>query len=154
LPAVDVTTDGTGTGPFALIPTTNRWLRARLVGADGLIDVTAAVFVRVSAKAVLSSSIPSGRTILRTTRVTLTETIRPVGVDVARGRARFDFFLRVGTSWVRKRTLYANADPATGRARLVTTLPTSGSWWIRSRAEPTTTNGASAWTPGFRYVVR
>jgi subtilisin family serine protease len=150
----DITLDSTGAGPFTLTPTTNRWLRARLVGADGTTDVTPGVFVRVNATAVLGSSIPSGRAILRTTKVTLTETIRPVGVDVARGRARFDFYLRVGTSWVRKRTLYANADPATGRARLVTTLPTYGSWWIRSRAEPTATNGASVWTPGFRYVVR
>ncbi len=150
----DITLDATGTGPFTLTPTTNRWLRARLVGADGTTDVTPGVLVRVNATAVLGSSIPSGRAILRTTKVTLTETIRPVGVDVARGRARFDFYLRVGTSWVRKRTLYANADPATGRARLVTTLPTYGSWWIRSRAEPTSTNGASTWTPGFRYVVR
>ena len=112
------------------------------------------MFVRVSATAVLRSSIPTGRTIGRATKITLTETIRPVGGDVAAGRARFDFFLRVGASWVRQRTLFANAAPATGRAVLVTTLPTRGSWWIRSRAEPTASNGASLSTAGFRYVVR
>lgn len=150
----DVPLDPVGTGPFTATPTVNRWLRARIVNADGSTDVSAGVYVRVNATAVLASSIPSGRTVGRTTKITFTETIRPVGADVARGRARFDFFLKVGASWVRKRTSYANADPATGRARLVTTLPAYGSWWIRSRAEPTTTNGASAWTPGFRYVVR
>lgn len=150
----DIALDATGAGPFALTPTTNRWLRARIANTDGSIDVSSGVFIRVNGTAVLRSSIPSGRTVGRTTKITLTETIRPVGVDVARGRARFEFFLRVGTSWVRKRTLYANADPATGRAVLVTTLTAYGSWWIRSRAEPTATNGGSAWTSGYRYVVR
>lgn len=150
----EVVLDATSTGPFTLIPTTNRWLRARLVSADGMTDVTAGAFVRVNATAVLTSSIPSGRAILRTTKVTLTETIRPVGGGAAVGKARFDFFLKVGTAWARKRTLYANADPATGRARIVTTLPSKGRWWIRSRAEPTATNGGSAWTAGYRYVVR
>lgn len=152
--AGDVALDAAGSGSFSFIPRTNRWVRGRIVNVDGTTDVSLARMVRVNATAVLRSSIPSGRTILRTTMVTLTETIRPIGVDVARGWARFDFFLRVGTSWVRKRTLYASADPATGRARIVTRLPSAGSWWIRSRADPTTTNGASAWTPGYRFVVR
>ena len=143
-----------GTGAFTHSSTTNRWLRARMAAADGTVDVTIAILLRVNGTAVLTSSIPTGRTILRTTRITLIETIRPIGASVARGRARFDLFLLVGTAWVRKRTLYANADPATGRSRLVTTLPTAGSWWIRSRAEPTATNGASAWTAGYRYLVR
>ena len=153
-PSSDVIPDASGTGRFTLTPTTNRWLRVRLVNADGTTDVSAGAFLRVNATAVLRSSIPTGRTVGRATKITLTETIRPVGVAVAAGRARFDVFLRVGTSWVRKRTLYANAVPATGRAVLVTTLPTRGSWWIRSRAEPTSSNGASPWTAGFRYAVR
>jgi len=54
---------------------------------------------------------------------------------------------------VRKRTLYAYADPVTGRARITTTLSSAGRWWVRSRAEPTATNGASAWTSGVKYRV-
>jgi hypothetical protein len=153
-PSGVVVLDTLGVGQFTLAPTTSRWLRARLVNADGATDVSAPAFLRVDATAVLRSSIPTGRTVGRTTKITLTETIRPVGEDVAAGRARFDVFLRVGTSWVRKRTLYANAVKTTGVARIVTTLPTYGSWWIRSRAEATATNGASPWTAGFRYTVR
>ena len=153
-PSGDVALDPAGNAQLTLTPRSNRWVRGRIVNPDGTTDVSLGLLVRVNATVVLASSIPSGRTILRTTKVTLTETIRPVGVDVARGRARFDFFLRVGTSWVRKRTLYANADPATGLARIVTSLPSAGSWWVRSRAEPTTSNEASAWTAGYKYVVR
>lgn len=153
-PSGVVVLDTTGIGQFTLTTATNRWLRARLVNDDGTTDVSAPAFLRVDATVVLRSTIPTGRTVGRTTKITLTETIRPVGEDVAAGRARFDFFLWVGTSWVRKRTLFANADKATGVARIVTTLPTYGSWWIRSRGEATTTNGASPWTVGFRYTVR
>ena len=153
-PSGVVALDSMGVGQFTLTATTSRWLRARLMNDDGTTDVSAPAFLRVDATAVLRSTIPTGRTVGRTTKITLTETIRPVGADVAAGRARFDFFLRVGTSWVRKRILYANAAKTTGVARIVTTLPTSGSWWIRSRAEATATNGASPWTAGFRYTVR
>jgi hypothetical protein len=153
-PTGELLLDATGTAPFTLPAPTNRWLRARIVSVAGTTEVSSSILVRVNATAVLRSSIPTGRIVGRTTKLTLTETIRPIGADVARGRARFDFFLRVGSSWVRKRTLYANADPATGRAVLVATLTAYGSWWIRSRAEPTATNGGSAWTSGYRYVVR
>ncbi len=146
--------DATGAGRVSATPRRHGHWRARTVRADGTVDVSAPVLVRVNATATLVSSVPSGRTVGRTTRITLTETIRPAGVDVARGRARFDFFLQVGTKWVRKRTLYAYASASTGRARIATTLPSAGRWWVRSRAEPTATNGASAWTSGVRYLVR
>lgn len=84
--------------------------------------------------------------------MTLTGSVVPHGGAIARARMRVAIFQRVGTSWRLSRTLYANAD-ATGRARLVVTLPTAGSWWIRARAEPTATNSASAWATGVRYVV-
>jgi hypothetical protein len=125
-----------------------------MTSVEGAIEVSTSVIVHVNATAVLRSSVPTGRTVRRTTKITLTETIRPVGADVARGRARWDFFLRVGPSWVRKRTLYVNADLATGRAVTIATLPSFGSWWIRSRAEATSTNGPSAWNAGYRYLVR
>lgn len=87
-------------------------------------EVSSSILVRVNASAVLRSSVPAGRTISRTTKITQTETIRPIVTGVAAGKARFDFYLKVGTAWVRKRTLYANAAAATGKATLVTTLPT------------------------------
>ncbi len=147
-----VALDGTGTGRFTATARRNTSWRARIERASGTIDVSPTVLLRVNATAVLASSIPSGRTIKPTTKITFTETIRPVGSDVARGKARFDVFKRVGTSWVRSRTVYANADPVSGRARISLTLP-RGRWWVRSRAQATTTNGASGWTAGFKYIV-
>jgi len=146
--------DATGSGRISAGPRRHGYWRVRTALPDGSVAVSAAILVRVNATATLAPSVPSGRTIARTTRFTLTETIRPVGSDVVRGRARFDLFLQVGTKWVRKRTLYAYADPASGRARVATTLPLAGKWWVRSRAESTATNGASAWTSGAKYLVR
>jgi hypothetical protein len=152
--AGDVVLDAAGAGRFSGTPRRHGYWRARTLLPDGSVAVSAAALVRVNATATLASSVPSGRTVTRTTRITLTETIRPAGTDVARGRARFDLSLLVGSTWVRKRTLYAYADPASGRARVTVTLPSAGRWWLRSRAEPTATNGASAWTSGVRYTTR
>jgi hypothetical protein len=152
--AGSVALDAAGAGKVAASPRRHGYWRARVFLPDGSVAVSTATLVRVNATATLASSVPSGRTVTRSTRILLTETIRPVGADVARGRARFDLYLLVGSTWVRKRTLYAYADPATGRARATVTLPSAGRWWVRSRAEATATNGASAWTSGFRYPVR
>ncbi|MDP2350805.1 MAG: hypothetical protein Q8M74_06565, partial [Chloroflexota bacterium] len=149
--ASSVVLDPTGAGRAPASPRRHGYWRVRTVFPDGSVAVSAATLVRVKATATLASSVPSGRTVSRTTRIVLTETIRPAGADVARGKARFDLYLLVGSSWVRKRTLYAYADPASGRARVTVTLPSAGRWWVRSRAEPTATNGASAWTAGVRY---
>ncbi len=148
------TTDASGLAAWTAKPLVNSDYRVRTTApGTGLVEVSAPSHVRVNAIATLASSLTSGRTIIRTTKITLTTTIRPIGTLVARGRARFDVMQRTSLGWTRRRTLYANADSA-GRARVVMTLPSVGSWWIRSRAEPTGTNGASAWTSGVRYTVK
>ena len=152
--AGDVALDPAGVGQVAASPHGNAHWRARTVLPDGSVATSASTLVRVNATASLASSVPSGRTVSRTTRITLTETIRPVGADVARGKARFDLYLLVGSRWVRMRTAYAYADSASGRARITVSLPFAGQWWVRSRAELTATNGTSAWTSGVRYRVR
>jgi len=152
--ASSVVLDPSGAGPATASPRRHGYWRARAILPDGTVAVSAATLVRVNATATLASSVPSGRSVSRTARILLTETIRPAGADVARGKARFDLYLLVGSTWVRERVLYAYADPANGRARVTVTLPTVGRWWVRSRAEPTATNGASAWTSGVRFTVR
>jgi hypothetical protein len=148
------TTDATGLASWTAKPLISSDYRVRSTApGTGLVEVSAPVHVRVDATSTTASSLASGRTITRTRKLTLTTTIRPIGPLVARGRGRFDVMQRTSAGWTRRRTLYANADSA-GRARLTLTLPTAGSWWIRSRAEPTATNGASGWTSGFRYTVR
>jgi hypothetical protein len=149
--AGSVALDSAGAGRVAASPRRHGYWRARTLLPDGSVAVSAPTLVRVNATATLASSVPSGRTVTRTTRIVLTETIHPAGTDVARGKARFDLYLLNGSRWVRMRTAYAYADPASGRARLTVTLPFAGQWWVRSRAEPTATNGASAWTSGVRY---
>jgi hypothetical protein len=152
--AGEVTLDLAGAGSLTAEPRRHGRWRVRTVLPDGSVAVSAAVAVSVNATAALSSSVRSGRTVTRTTRITLTHTGRPAGPDVARGRARFDIFQQVGTDLVRRRTILAWADPATGRARITITLPSAGRWSIRSRAERTATSGPSTWTRGVRYWVR
>lgn len=148
------TTDATGTATWSFKPIISADYRIRTIApGTGLVEVSAPVHVTVLATASTSSSIPSGRTITRSTRIVVTTTIRPIGATVARGRARIDLFQRTSTGWTRRRTVYANAD-ATGRARATIRLPSTGSWWIRSRAEPTASNAASPWTAGVKYTVR
>jgi hypothetical protein len=148
------TTNALGAAAWSFKPIVLSDYRLRTIApGTGIVEVSAPVRIRVSAKALLSASVRSGRTISRTTRIVLTTTIRPLGGLAARGRARIDLFQRTSAGWTRRRTIYANAD-ATGRARATIRLPSTGSWWIRSRAEPTATNGASPWTTGVRYTVR
>jgi len=148
------TTDALGVAAWAFKPIANSDYRLRTIApGTGIVEVSAPVRIRVNATASLASSIPSGRTISRTTSIVLTTTIRPIGLLAARGRARIDLFQRTSSGWTRRKTVYANAD-ASGRAKATIRLPSAGSWWIRSRAEPTTTNGASPWNAGVKYTVR
>lgn len=148
------TTDAVGAATWSFRPIVLSDYRLRTIApGTGIVEVSAPVRIGVNATALFGSSVPNGRTISRTTRIVLTTTIRPVGVLAARGRARIDLFQRTSTGWARRKTIYANADAA-GRATATIRLPSAGSWWIRSRAEPTTTNGASPWTAGVRYTVR
>ncbi|MEX1170378.1 MAG: S8 family serine peptidase [Chloroflexota bacterium] len=145
-------TQGMATWSFKPIVTSDYRLRTVAPGT-GIVEVSAPVRIRVNATALLRSSVPTGRTISRTTSIVITTTIRPIGALAARGRARIYLFQRITSGWTLRRTVYANAD-AIGRAMATIRLPSAGSWWIRSRAEPTATNGASAWTTGVRYTVR
>jgi Subtilase family len=147
-------TDATGAARWTNTPKVGRDYRVvSIAPSTGTVEVSAPVRVKVNATAAGSSSIPTGRTISRTTKLTVTTLIRPIGAIVARGRARFDLFQRTSAGWTRRRIIYADAG-SDGRARATLTLSSIGSWWIRSRAEPTTTNGPSTWTAGFRYAVR
>jgi hypothetical protein len=148
------TTDAFGAATWAFKPIVNSDYRLRTVApGTGIVQVSAPVRIRVNGTTALSSSIRSGRTISRTSSIVITNTIRPIGVLAARGRARIDLFQRTSSGWTRRKIVYANAD-ATGKARATIRLPAAGSWWIRSRAEPTKTNGASPWTQGVRVTVR
>jgi hypothetical protein len=148
------TTDANGLASWSANPTISTDYRVTTTDpVTGLVEVSAPVRVTVNATAVLAASVASGRTIYRTTKIALTESIRPPGAPAARGRARFDLYQRTAAGWVRRRIVYANADAA-GHARLTLAISSIGYWWVRSRAEATATNGASAWTSGVRYTVR
>jgi subtilisin family serine protease len=148
------TTDAAGAAAWSFKPIVTSDYRLRSVTAGtGIVEVSAPVRIKVNAKALQTSSIPSGRTVSRTTSIVITTTIRPIGALVARGRARIDLFQRTSAGWTRRKTIFSNAD-TTGRAKATIRLPSTGSWWIRARAEPTATNGASTWTTGSRYTVR
>ncbi len=142
------TTDAAGGATWSFKPIVTSDYRLRTIApGTGVVEVSAPIRIKVTAKALQTSSVPSGRTMSRTTSIVVTTTIRPIGVLVARGRARIDLFQRTSAGWTRRKTIFANAD-TTGRAKATIRLPSTGSWWIRARAEATTTNGASVWTAG------
>ena len=147
-------TDAAGAATWSFKPIVQSDYRLRTVApGTGIVEVSAPVRIKVNAVALQTSNVINGRTISRSTSLVMTTTIRPIGPLVARGRARIDLLQRTSAGWTRRKTIYANAD-AVGKAKATFRLPSTGSWWIRVRAEPTTTNGASAWTTGVKYTVR
>jgi hypothetical protein len=161
-----VTTDATGAAAATYAPRVSSRYRALFQGAaDAPVEVSAARTLTVSRTLATSASVPSGRTIRRGSRVTLTAAVGPSGASAASaavgpsgagaaaGRLRIDVYRRVGTAWRLSRTVYRTLD-GSGHGRVTIALATAGSWWLRPRADPTSTNAASAWASGYRYVVR
>jgi hypothetical protein len=109
------------------------------------------VIVRLSI--VLTASVRPPRTIARGTAVTFTSTVRPAGAGLPRASVAYVVYRRVGTSWVAYRRLSVTAD-ANGRARLAWRFSVAGSWYVRSSANATSSNGTSAWSAVARYDVR
>ena len=147
-------TDAAGAAAWSFKPIVASDYRLHMVTpGTGIVEVSAPVRIKVNAIALQTANVPGGRTISRATSLVMTTTIRPIGALVARGRARIDLLQHTTAGWTRRKTIYANAD-GTGKAKATFRLPTTGSWWIRTRAEPTTTNGPSVWSTGVKYTVR
>ena len=147
-------TDAAGTLLVSAKPTVTGWYRVRFAGSADLPAATSypvRVIVRLSI--VLTTSVRPSRTIARGTAVTFTSTVRPASAGLPRATVVYVVYRRVGTSWVVHRRLSVTAD-ASGRARLAWRFSGAGSWYVRSSARATASNGASAWSAIARYDVR
>jgi hypothetical protein len=147
-------TDATGGLVVSPAPTVTGWYRVRFVGGSDLPAATSyPVRVIVRQSIVLAASIPPARTITPGTTVTFTSIVRPVGAGLPRAMVNYVVYRRIGTAWVLYRR-FAVVTDASGRARLAWRFSLPGSWYVRSSAAATTSNGASGWSVVAQYDVR
>ena len=147
-------TDEQGTLLVSARPTVTGWYRVRFAGSVDLPAATSyPVRVIVRQSIVLTASVRPLRTIARRTTVTFTSTVRPAGAGLPRASVAYVVYRRVGTAWVAYRRLWVTAN-ASGRARLAWRFNIAGSWYVRSSANATSSNGTSAWSAVARYDVR
>ncbi len=147
-------TDATGRLTISAGPTVTGWYRVRFAGAADLAAATSyPVRVVVRQSIALAASVRPTRTIARGTTVAFTSTVRPVDAGIPRATVAYVVYRRVGTAWVVYRRVSVTADTS-GRARLAWRFAIRGSWYVRSSAAATTSNGSSGWSAIARYDVR
>ncbi len=147
-------TDATGGLVVSAAPTVTGWYRVRFEGGPALAAATSyPVRVIVRQSIALTASIRPAQTIARGSAVTFTSTVRPAASGLPRSTVTYVVYRRIGTVWVLYRRVSVVTD-TTGRARLAWRFSLPGSWYVRSSAGATTSNGASAWSVVARYGVR
>ena len=146
--------DEAGSLLLSAAPTVTGWYRARFAGSGDLPAATSyPVRVLVRLSIVLAESVRPPRTIGRRTSVTFTSTVRPAGAGLPRATVLYVVYRHVGTVWRVYRRVSVAAD-ASGRARLAWRFSIAGSWYVRSSALATASNGTSALSAIARYTVR
>jgi hypothetical protein len=93
------------------------------------------------------------RVVSRGRSVTFSTTVRPSRVDLPTAKVTLAIYRRVGSSWrlFTTRDAYVNAS---GVASYTWTFTARGEWYVQSKANPTTFNANSNWSPIERYSVR
>jgi trimeric autotransporter adhesin len=151
---VTLTTDAFGRSAFAYRPVTNNWYRVVFAGAPDLSGATSASVRTVVRQIALLRPKNSGaiRSIARNTSITFTTTVRPARPELAPAKVSFSFYRMVSGSWrlIAKRDVYIDA---LGLARTTFKFTSSGQWYVRSAANPTTYNANSIPSPVERYNV-
>ena len=150
-----LTTDASGRSIFAYRPATNNWYRAVFAGAADLsAGISNAPRTVVRQIALLRPTNGGAiKSIARNASITFTITDRPARAELTPATVRFVFYRLVGSKW----TLVDSRDlvvDAAGLAKTTYTFSTSGSWYVRARANPTPYNANSFWSPVERYSVR
>jgi hypothetical protein len=149
-----LTTDASGRATFSYRPATNDYYRAVFAGttdlAAGNSNTTRTVVRQI---ALLRPHHSSTTSISRNTSITFTTTVRPSRPELQAAKVSFVFYRRVGTVWTRvaKRDVFINS---LGKASTTFKFTRSGSWYVRSIANPTRYNANSVWSPLERYFVR
>jgi hypothetical protein len=123
-------------------------------GAPDLSPATSAPLRVIVQQGVLLRPTPSGavKTIARGSSLTFTTTVRPAGQQLAKARVTFTFTLKRGKVVVSSasRNVYVNAS---GAASWTWKFSSSGEWYVRAMANPTTANADSAWSQIDQYYV-
>lgn len=151
--ATDLTTGTTGAAGILERPAANITYRVVFDGAPDLAAATSPAVPVVVPRVALLRPDSRGvvRRVARGAGVAFSTLVRPMQGSV-RGRVEYRLVLRVGRTWVVKRSWTVGVD-ATGWARLRVTFASSGSWGVQVRALATPTNGTSGWSLAQRYDV-
>jgi hypothetical protein len=149
-----LTTNANGRSTYFYTPVTNLFYRAVFAGAA---DLTAAnsnqVRTVVRQLAVLRpTNFGSVKSISRNSSITFTTTVRPARPELPVAKVSFYFYRFSSGAYrlVTKRDVFIDSA---GLARTTFKFTSSGQWYVRSQANPTTYNANSVLTPIVRYSV-
>ncbi len=148
-------TDAAGRVAFTYRPATNNFYRAVFAGAADLLAGNSNTVRTVVRQIALLRPTNFGmvKTIARNTTITFTVTDRPARPELAPATVSFVFYRFVGGRWTLVGSRLVTVDAA-GIAKTTLRFSSSGSWYVRARANPTTYNANSFWSPLERYNVR
>ena len=151
----NLTTNAGGNATFSYRPATNLFYRVRFVGTVDLLagnSNTTRTVVRQIAL-LRPTNLGAIKTISRNTSIKFTTTVRPSRPELPAAKVSFVFYKRIGGVWtfVTKRDVYIDS---LGKASTTFKFTSAGSWYVRSRANPTPYNANSFWSPVERYNVR
>jgi hypothetical protein len=150
----NLTTDAAGDASLLYTPPTNLYYRAVFAGTPDLSAGTSALTRVVVRQIAILRPTNNGfvKMISRGTSITFATTVRPSRPELAPARVTYTVFnLRHG-AWVRALTQDVIAT-ALGKAQLVVTFSSTGSWYVRSVANPTPYNANSVQSRIERYDV-
>ena len=147
--------NSSGFATYVYRPATNTYFRIRFAGAPdlsaGLSNTTRTVVRQIALLRPTNGGLI--KSIARNTSITFTTTVRPSRPELAPAVARFAFYRLSGGTWTLVTTRDVVVD-ALGKATTTYKFTTGGSWYVRSRANPTAYNANSFWSPVERYNVR
>jgi hypothetical protein len=148
------TTNSSGIATFAYTPPTNLFYEARFAGASGIGAATSPQARVVVRQIALLRPTNSGatRTVNRGTTITFTTTVRPSRPELTPATVTFWVFRRVSGVWQQFTSRNVTASAA-GLALFTWSFSTSGSWYVRSMANPTPFNANSVKSPVELYNV-
>ncbi len=151
----NLTTNSSGFATMPYTPPTNLYYRAVFAGAPDLAastsDLTRVVVRQI---AVLRPTNNGGvNKIKKGTAITFTTTVRPSRPELTPATVTYTIYQLKSGAWVLVLTRTVQASAA-GIAQLAVTFSTTGSWYVRSQANPTPYNANSVNSPIERYDVK
>ncbi len=150
-----LTTDASGRASLFYTPVTNLYYRAVFAGTPDLAAANSNQVRTVVRQLALLRPTNSGsvKSIGRNSSITFTTTVRPARPELALAKVSFYFYRFSSGAWrlVTKRDVFIDGA---GLARTTFKFTSSGQWYVRSQANPTTYNANSILTPVERYSVR